>query len=41
MAWAYHSERDGRSINVDMLRVVRAVERLAGETLVYEGRRND
>jgi hypothetical protein len=36
MAWAFHSERDGRSISVDMLRVVRAVERLSGQKLVHE-----
>jgi len=37
MAWAYYSERDGRRINVDMLRVVRLLEQLTGEKLVYEG----
>jgi hypothetical protein len=37
MAWAYYSERDGRSINVDMLRAVRLIEKLSGEQLVYEG----
>ena len=36
MAWAYYSERDGRRINVDMLRVVRLLEQLTGEKLVYE-----
>lgn len=35
MAWAFHSERDGKAINVDMLRVVRLVEELTGEKLVY------
>lgn len=34
MAWAYYSERNGRAINVDMLKVVRAVERLTGQSLV-------
>jgi hypothetical protein len=36
MAWAYYSERAGHRINVDMLRLARLVERLAGEKLVYE-----
>lgn len=36
MAWAYYSEREGHRINVDMLRLARLVERLTGETLVYE-----
>ena len=36
MAWAYYSERDGRRINVDMLRVVRLLEQMTGEKLVYE-----
>jgi hypothetical protein len=36
MAWAYHCERDGTTISVDMLKVVRLVERLAGERLVHE-----
>ena len=38
MAWSYWSENRsvGRRINVDMLRVVRLVERLSGERLVYE-----
>ena len=36
MAWAYRCERDGRAISVDMLRVVRLVEKLTGETLVHE-----
>lgn len=37
MAWAYYSERDGRRINVDMLRLARLVEKLSGEKLVYLG----
>jgi hypothetical protein len=36
MAWAYRSERDGKAISVDMLRVIRLVEKLTGETLVRE-----
>lgn len=38
MAWSFWSENRavGRRINVDMLRVVRLVERLSGERLVYE-----
>lgn len=35
MAWSYHSERDGRAITVDMLRLARLVERLSGEKLVH------
>ncbi|PIQ82282.1 MAG: hypothetical protein COV76_04480 [Candidatus Omnitrophica bacterium CG11_big_fil_rev_8_21_14_0_20_64_10] len=35
LAWAYHSERDGQSIHVDMLKAVRMLERLTGEQLVY------
>ena len=36
MAWAYYSERDGKKINVDMLKLARMVESLTGEKLVYE-----
>ena len=36
MAWAYYSERGGKRINVDMLKLARMVERLTGEKLVYE-----
>ena len=36
MAWAYLSERDGKAISVDMLRVIRLVEKLTGEALVHE-----
>ena len=35
MAWAYYSERDGKYINVDMLKLARLVEELTGEKLVY------
>lgn len=35
MAWAFYSERNGKSINVDMLKMVRVLERLSGEKLVY------
>lgn len=35
MAWAYYSERDGRAINVDMLRLARLVEQVTGEQLVH------
>jgi hypothetical protein len=34
LAWAYYSERDGRRINVDMLRALRILEKLSGERLV-------
>ena len=37
MAWSYHSRRDGKTISVDMLRVVRLLEELTGEKLVFEG----
>lgn len=37
MAWSFYSERDGKYIWVDMLRVIRAVEHLYGYELVYEG----
>lgn len=37
MAWAFYSERDGKYINVDMLKLVRLVEQLTGEKLVYTG----
>ena len=36
MAWAYYSEKDGKRINVDMLKLARMVEKLTGEKLVYE-----
>jgi hypothetical protein len=35
MAWAYHSEKEGRSISVDMLKAIRVLERLSGEQLVH------
>ena len=35
MAWAHHSERDGKKINVDMLAAIREVERLSGRKLVW------
>jgi len=35
MAWSYHSQRGKKTINVDMLRVVRLVERISGEKLVH------
>jgi hypothetical protein len=36
MAWAYRGERNGHVISVDMLRVVRLLEKLSGEKLVHE-----
>jgi hypothetical protein len=36
MAWSYYSERDGKRINVDMLKAIRLLEKLSGEQLVYE-----
>ena len=35
MAWSHYSQRHGQVINVDMLRVVRLVEQMTGEQLVY------
>ena len=35
MAFSYYSERHGKSINVDILKVVRLVEQLTDEQLVY------
>ena len=35
MAWSYHSKRGGKSITVDMLRVVRVLEKLTGEKLAH------
>lgn len=37
MAWSYHSRRGEKTISVDMLRVIRLLEELTGETLVFEG----
>ena len=36
MAWAYYSEKGNKKINVDMLRVIRALEKLTGEQFIYE-----
>ena len=36
MAWSYYSEKDGKRINVDMLKAIRVLERLSGEQLVFE-----
>ena len=36
MAWSYFSERDGKRINVDMLKAIRVLEKLSGEQLVFE-----
>lgn len=35
LAWSYYSERDGKAINVDMLKLARLVEELTDEQLVY------
>ncbi len=35
MAWSYYSERDGKKINIDMLKAIRLLEKLTGEKLVY------
>ena len=39
MAWAFYSERDGKYVNVDMLKLARLVEKLTGEKLVYTGKK--
>jgi hypothetical protein len=36
MAWSYYSERDGKRINIDMLKAIRVLERISGEKLVFE-----
>lgn len=36
MAWSYYSEKDGKRINVDMLKALRVLERMSGEQLVFE-----
>ena len=35
MAWSYYSEKDGKRINVDMLKALRVLEAISGEKLVY------
>lgn len=37
MAWAFSSERNGKYVAVDMLRLARLLEKLTGEKLVYTG----
>jgi hypothetical protein len=37
MAWAFHSEKDGEYVTVDMMQVVRLVEKMAGQKLVHTG----
>ena len=39
MAWAYYSEKDGKYINVDMLKLARLVEEHLGVQLVYTGKK--
>ena len=36
MAWSYFSEKDGKRINVDMLKAIRVLEKMSGEKLVFE-----
>lgn len=38
MAWSFYSERDGKYITVDMLKLARLIEELTGEKLVYTGK---
>lgn len=35
MAWSFYSQRNDMTINVDMLRALRVLEELSGETLVH------
>jgi hypothetical protein len=35
LAWSYYSERNGKAVNVDMMKLARLVEELTGEQLVY------
>jgi hypothetical protein len=35
LAWSYYSEKDGKSINVDMFRAVQVLEKLSGEQLIF------
>jgi len=35
MAWSYYSEKDGKRINIDMLKAIRLLEKLTGEKLVH------
>lgn len=35
MAWSYYSEKDGKRINIDMLKAIRILEKLSGEKLVH------
>jgi hypothetical protein len=37
MAWSYYSEKDGKAINIDMMKLARLLEKLTGEKLVYIG----
>jgi hypothetical protein len=36
MAWSYYSEKNGKKINVDMLRLARLVEQISGEQIIFE-----
>lgn len=35
LAWTYYGEREGKAINVDMLKAMRLIEKLTGEKLVH------
>ena len=37
MAWSYYSERNGKFVNIDMMKLARLLEKLTGEKLVYIG----
>jgi hypothetical protein len=37
LAWSYYGEKNGKAINVDMLKLARVLEKLSGEKLVYVG----
>jgi len=38
LAWSYHSEKDGKSITVDMFKMAQLVEKITGEKLIYASR---
>jgi hypothetical protein len=35
MAWSFYSEKEDKVVNIDMMRVVRLLEGLTGEQLVF------
>lgn len=37
LAWSHYGEKNGKAINVDMLKMARILEKISGEKLVYVG----